>query len=124
MALSYIQQTVAPANPLGLPYEEVINYLEMLYAYYQRDWAANYRFVYREQFIGESVVNYMRTLKRILNNASPCLISDEILMMRFIEGLKDDKTREILLSWKNLTLEKAINIAELIELDPPPSKTN
>ncbi|KAI4476831.1 hypothetical protein M0804_013275 [Polistes exclamans] len=123
-ALSHIQRRVAPANPLYLPYEVLINCLEELYACYKDDWAANYRFMYRAQFIGESVGNYLRTLKRILKNASPFLISGEILKRRFVDGLKDDKAREILLNCKTLTLEKAINIAEILELYPPPSKTN
>lgn len=122
--LSIIWQKVAPNNPHNLSYESLISHLEELYGFYQGEWAANCRFVYRDQIMDESILHYVHSLKRILSKASPFLIKEASLMIRFINGLKDGRTRRLLRSWNDLTLDKAIIIAAQMEIYQISSKTN
>ncbi|KAI4476803.1 hypothetical protein M0804_013247 [Polistes exclamans] len=112
-----IQQKVEPANPLFLPYVVLISHLEQLYGPYQGEWAANYRFLARNQFIGESAIQFVIALKRIANDISFSLRNDTNLMVRFINGLKDEDIKNILRYSTKLTLDRAVVIAAQLEKD-------
>ncbi|XP_043485370.1 uncharacterized protein LOC122513164 [Polistes fuscatus] len=115
---SDITRKVAPKNPHDIPYEELISHVEELYGLFQGEWAANYRFIYRDQFISESNLNYINALSRIACNVSNFLRNSDSLMVRFIHGLNNENTRRALLSWNDLTLENAVDIAVQLEFIP------
>ncbi|KAI4476802.1 hypothetical protein M0804_013246 [Polistes exclamans] len=110
-----IQKKVAPEDPHDLCYSELIFHFEELYGFVQGEWAANYRFVFRDQIIDESVLHYIYTLTKLLQRASCFLINRLSLLERFINGLKDENTKRILRDWSNLTLDKAVAIAAQLE---------
>ncbi|XP_043485371.1 uncharacterized protein LOC122513165 [Polistes fuscatus] len=123
-AHSDILQKVAPNDPYSLPYEVLISHFEELYGLYQGEWAANYRFLLRGQFDGESVLHYIDALTKIACKISVCLRNNKYLIIRFVNGLKDDYTKRVLHCSNNLTLDKAIAIAAQIEIFRILSKEN
>ncbi|KAI4476798.1 hypothetical protein M0804_013242 [Polistes exclamans] len=116
ISYSHIYRKVAPANPFSLPYEVLISQFEELYGLYQGEWAANYRFIYRNQFIGESVLQYVHALSRIVSKASLFLKSNVSLLVRMMNGLNDNGLKIILRGVTNLPFEKIIVIAAQFEL--------
>ncbi|KAI4476800.1 hypothetical protein M0804_013244 [Polistes exclamans] len=114
-AQSKIQQKVAPTNPSSFPYEVLISNLEELFGRYQGEWAANYRFLNRDQFTAESVQQYINALTRINRKVSLHLKNSLTIKVRFINGLKDIGTKRILLGTTNITLERAVTVANRLE---------
>ena len=70
-----------------------------------------YRFNYRKQEAGESISAYLTELRTIAKNCQHENITpDEILRDRIVLGIRDDKMRERLLRYNDLTLQKAVDL--------------
>ena len=70
-----------------------------------------YKFQTRNQNPGESIVDYIASIKKL---ARTCDYSDnlkDMLRDRFVIGLQNRQTQQILLTDGELTFEKAVNIA-------------
>ena len=80
--------------------------------------AERYRFHRREQAVGESIAEYVAELRRL---ATHCKFEDtvdyleESLRDRFVCGLRTESTRKRLLTEKNLTFTKALEMAQSLE---------
>ncbi|XP_015185881.1 PREDICTED: uncharacterized protein LOC107071411 [Polistes dominula] len=122
-ALMCIQIKVLPANPSDFSYDEIISYCEELFSSYQGTWAANYRFIYRNQFSMERIPDFMLALRKLCSKANPELRSNNALKERFIDGLANKNIQAILRSCSNLTLSRAVAIANNLELYNISTKT-
>ena len=72
-----------------------------------------YRFNNRKQEPGENIASYVTELRTIAKNCNHAAItSDEILRDRIVLGIRDDKIRERLLGFNDLSLQKAIDIVK------------
>ncbi len=77
--------------------------------------AERYRFHRREQAVGESIADYVAELRKLTTH---CKFEDttdfleESLRDRFVFGLRTESTRKRLLTEKNLTFAKALEIAK------------
>ncbi|KAI4476857.1 hypothetical protein M0804_013301 [Polistes exclamans] len=110
-----IMQKVVPAIPLDLPYEVLISHLVELFGRFKGEWASNYCFLMRDQFIGESVEQYINALLKLRCKVSPFLKNSLSLRVRFINGIKDIRTKNVLRRMTNLTLESVVTVAMKIE---------
>ncbi|KAI4476799.1 hypothetical protein M0804_013243 [Polistes exclamans] len=124
VAQSKIILKVVPVNPLNLQYEVLISHLEELYGLYRGEWASNYRFLMRDQFIGESVEQYINALLKLRCKVSPFLKSSRSLKIRFINGLKDLETRNELRTMTNLRLVTVVAVAAQRESNKLSNTTN
>ncbi|XP_015185882.1 PREDICTED: uncharacterized protein LOC107071412 [Polistes dominula] len=106
-----IQQKVAPADPYNLSYEELINHLEELFGCYQGETAGDYRFELRDQYIGESVLEYKNALIELSRRGSFFLRDDSSILLRLIPGLIDKDITILLDCIIGLTLDQAMSIA-------------
>ncbi|XP_043485369.1 uncharacterized protein LOC122513163 [Polistes fuscatus] len=120
----YITRKVAPYDPYSLPYEELISHFEELYGLFQGKWAANYRFIMRDQFEGESVIHYINALSSMTSKVSDFYRNNDSLMGRFIHGLNNENTRNVLRSVNDLTLDNAVAIAVKLESSPVSIETD
>ncbi|XP_043485373.1 uncharacterized protein LOC122513166 [Polistes fuscatus] len=123
-AFSHIVQKVTPHNPYLLSYEVLVTNFEEFYAQNKGEWAANYRFILRDQFDGESVLHYIDALKKLACKVSAVSSNNQYLIRRFVEGLKDDYTKGVLRCKNYLTLDEAITFAAQIEFSHILSKEN
>ncbi|KAI4476797.1 hypothetical protein M0804_013241 [Polistes exclamans] len=115
-ALLYIQEKLAPTNPRNLSYEELMYHLEHSFAHYLGEFAANYRFAFRDQYKYESIPEYVLALRKISSKASPFLKSNKNLMKRFIHGLEDKDIQNVLNSCLDLTFGRAVVMAQQMKL--------
>ena len=75
-----------------------------------------YRFNNRKQETGENISAYLTELRTIAKNCKHEEITpDEILRDRIVLGIRDDKVRERLLRYNELTLQKAVDLVKAAE---------
>ena len=75
-----------------------------------------YRFNNRNQEPGESIASYLTELRTIAKNCQhESITPDEILRDRRVLGIRDDKMRERLLRWNDLTLQNAVDLIKAME---------
>ena len=75
-----------------------------------------YRFNNRKQEPGENIAAYLTELRTIAKNCQHEEITpDDILRDRIVLGIRDDKMRERLLRYNDLTLQKAVDIIKAAE---------
>lgn len=68
-----------------------------------------YQFNNRKQEPGESIAAYLTELRTIAKNCQhEDVIPEEILHDRIVLGIRDDKMRERLLRYNDLTLQKSV----------------
>ncbi|KAI4476796.1 hypothetical protein M0804_013240 [Polistes exclamans] len=116
IVLQILKSKVHPVNLCKLSYNELISKLEIYFSCYTGVWAANYRFLYRDQYLGEKIPEYVLALRKIASNGSYFLRDNRSLKIRFIKGLIDENTKLLLLEEKDLTFAKAVTIAQQMEL--------
>ena len=75
-----------------------------------------YRFNNRKQEPGENIAAYLTELRTIAKNGQHEEITpEEILRDRIVLGIRDDKMRERLLRYNDLTLQKAVDLIKAAE---------
>ena len=75
-----------------------------------------YRFNNRKQEPGENIAAYLTELKTIAKNCQhEDITPEEILRDRIVLGIRDDKIRERLLRFNDLTLQKAVDLIKAAE---------
>ena len=73
-----------------------------------------YRFNNRKQEPGENIAAYLTELRTIAKNCQhEDITPEEILRDRIVLGIRDDKMRERLLRYNDLTLQKAVDLVFL-----------
>ena len=74
-----------------------------------------YRFNNRKQEPGENIAAYLTELRTIAKNCQHEEITPEEMRDRIVLGIRDDKMRERLLRYNDLTLQKAVDLIKAAE---------
>ncbi len=69
-----------------------------------------------DQKTGQSIESYVNNLRLKANKCDFDTKKDQLIMSKFISGIQSDSLRRILLKEKDLTLKRAIEIAQLDEI--------
>ena len=119
---SLIRGLVSPRLPKDKTFAELVDLLKQHYDPEPIVIAERYHFYQRSQKPGESIANYMASLRRL---ASRCQFQDflsEALRDRLVCGLQSEMILKALLSKADLTLDKALEISQGMEAAAKKSK--
>ncbi|XP_045483761.1 uncharacterized protein K02A2.6-like [Harmonia axyridis] len=106
---------VSPENPNNMEYNDLIKEMKQHYNPEPLEIAENFRFLQRKQNEGESVQQYLTTLQRL---ATTCKFGDYLkkaLRNQFMFGLRTQNIQSRLLEMKDLTIERALEVAISME---------
>ncbi|XP_044764494.1 uncharacterized protein K02A2.6-like [Coccinella septempunctata] len=106
---------ISPQNPNDTPYEDLIREMKNHYNPEPLEIAENFRFLQRKQNDGESVQEYLTALQRL---ATTCKFGDYLkkaLRNQFVFGLRTQNIQSRLLEMKDLTIERALEVAISME---------
>lgn len=120
---SLVRTLVAPEEPKSKTFEQLTAVLKQHYEPKRLIIARRFYFHRREQATNESISEYVAELRKL---AAPCDFGDylnEALCDRFVCGLCSESTQKRLLSEAELTLTKAISIAQSMEAAESESHT-
>ena len=112
---SLVRILVAPDEPKSKTLEQLTAVLKQHYEPKRLVIARRFYFHRRDQDTNESTAEYVAELRKL---ASPCEFGDylnEALRDRFVCGLRSESTQKRLLSEVDLTLTKAVSIAQSME---------
>ncbi|KAI4476818.1 hypothetical protein M0804_013262 [Polistes exclamans] len=109
----------------NLPYDVLVSKIQERYTIHDRSMSYILRFRMRDQFYGEPASIYGACLFNLLfkcnfNNGKEL----SFVLNRFIKGLRNKKTSMLLKRIPNLTFQKAIEIATVIELRKKHNRSN
>jgi len=107
---------LAPLDPYTQTYNTVASHLEDFYAPAPLEIAENYRFHQRKQSDGESIHQYVAVLHKLSINCNFGSYLKMALRNQFVFGFTSRRTQARLLETKNLTFDKAVEIALSMEL--------
>ncbi|XP_029670911.1 uncharacterized protein LOC115240079 isoform X2 [Formica exsecta] len=111
-----------PEDPFGQTYEILVQKLEEFYAPAPLEIAENYKFYQRKQADGESVQQFVAALHKL---SIYCKFGDYLktaLRNQLVFGMLNKKAPVRLLERKDLTFEKAVNVAVTMELSEKSSE--
>ncbi|KAI4476815.1 hypothetical protein M0804_013259 [Polistes exclamans] len=114
--LKKIQKKLSPSNPFDLPYDELLTLMENTYSRFRKEKSTKYRYKFRHQLPEESIEHYIFALKELLSKCSSDFQNTANLKKQFIKGLLYKKTKILLKSNENMSLEMAISMAQQMEL--------
>ena len=112
---SLLRSILSPQKPAEQPLKKLMDVLREYYEPKKVVMAARFLFHQRQQQPGESVAIYLAELRKL---AVPCEFRetlDEALRDRLVCGLRDEAYQKRLLSEPELTLDKALQIAQSME---------
>ena len=112
---SLLRSILSPQKPAEQPLKKLMDVLREYYEPKKVVMAARFLFHQRQQQPGESVAIYLAELRKL---AVPCEFGetlDEALRDRLVCGLRDEAYQKRLLSEPELTLDKALQIAQSME---------
>lgn len=112
---STLRDLLAPANPVTVPFADITATLKSHYEPKSLVIVERFHFHKREQATGESIAEYVAELRRL---AAKCAFAghlDEALRDRFVCGLKSEATQKRLLTESDLTIARAVEIAQNME---------
>ena len=112
---SLLRSILLPQKPVEQPLKKLMDVLREYYEPKKVVMAARFLFHQRQQQPGESVAIYLAELRKL---AVPCEFGetlDEALRDRLVCGLRDEAYQKRLLSEPELTLDKALQIAQSME---------
>ena len=110
-----LKDTGAPAKPLELKFEEVVEHLNKHYDPKSLVIAERFKFHKRNQQADESIAEYCAALRKYAWTCQFGTFLDEALRDRIVCGMKDPATQRRLLTESKLTLAKALEIAQGME---------
>ena len=110
-----LKDTGAPAKPLELKFEEVVERLNKHYDPKSLVIAERFKFHKRNQQADESIAEYCAALRKYAWTCQFGTFLDEALRDRIVCGMKDPATQRRLLTESKLTLAKALEIAQGME---------
>lgn len=112
---STLRDLLAPANPVTVSFADISATLKSHYEPKSLVIVERFHFHKREQAAGETIAEYIAELRRL---AAKCAFAghlDEALRDRFVCGLKSEATQKRLLTESDLTLAKAVEVAQNME---------
>lgn len=107
---------IQPKKPKDLTLEEITTHLRDYYEPTPLEIVENFKFHSRKQNANESISEFLAELRRLSTHCKFGDFLNTALRNQFVFGLKDDKTQATILAKKDLTLEKAVQIALSIEM--------
>ncbi|XP_024890648.1 uncharacterized protein K02A2.6-like, partial [Temnothorax curvispinosus] len=115
-AFDVICDKLAPADPYTATFETLVTSLAEFYAPEPLEIAENFRFHQRKQKDGESVKDYVAALHKLSARCNFGAYLKTALRNQFVFGLASSRAQSRLLEMKDLTFEKAIQVATSMEL--------
>ena len=117
-----LQGLVAPANPREKSVDELMQALRSHYEPKPVIIAERFRFYKRSQSSGETIAAFVAELRRLAINCNFGNFLDDALRDRLVCRVGSEQTQRRLLSEKDLTLAKAVEIAQAMEAADRQSK--
>ena len=111
-----LNNLVSPDNPKDKNLNELKDALKQHFSPAPLEIAERYRFHKRDQASGETVATYLAELRRLARYCNFGASLDTYLRDRLTCGLKNEGVIKKLLQEKNLTLQKAVEIASAMEI--------
>ena len=111
-AYALVKSLVFPKKPEESTYTEVKDALIKHYKPQKNPVYERFVFYQRNQKAGESISNYVASLKAL---AGTCEFKDNLVEMlrdRFIQGISNSETQHLLLSDPTMTFDKAVDLAK------------
>ena len=112
---SLIRGLVSPALPKDKSYEDLVTLLKKHYDPEPLVIAERFHFYERSQKPGESVADYLASLRRLASRCQFGAFLAEALRDRLVCGLLSENIQKVLLTKADLTLEKALETAQGME---------
>ena len=119
---SLVETLMAPSKPATCDYDNIVKTLKEHYSpkvlvIYER-----FKFYKRNQEVGENIAQYVAGLKSLARTCEFQTNLKEQLRDRFVVGLRDEATQRTLLTEKDLTFDKAVELATAREAAAKDSK--
>lgn len=113
--LHYIGPNAYDDTPDSKTYTELVNTMKEHYNPEPLEIAEIFRFLQRKQQEGESVKEYITVLQRLATTCNFGEYQRKALRNQFVFGLRNENIQSRLLEYKNLTLERAVEVATSME---------
>lgn len=113
---------VAPTKPGELTYAEVTEKLTSHFKPKPIRMAERARFYKRKQQEGESMLDYLAELRKLASTCEFNAFLNEALVDKFVCGLRKDNIQRRLLAERDLSLTKALELAQSMEAAEKDSK--
>ena len=110
-----LRNLLAPQKPNDKTIAELADALKKHFGPKRIIIAERFRFHRREQAVGETIADYEAELRRLAIHCEFQEYLDQALRDRLVCGLKSEATQKRLLSEPNLTLKRAIEVAQSME---------
>ena len=114
-AYHLLRSLLAPAKPTEKTYEELVRELTNHYSPPPSEVMQRFRFNSRERKESESIAEYMAELRRLAEGCNYGDSLEKMLRDRLIWGVRDTNIQKKLLPEADLTLERAIQLAQSTE---------
>ena len=114
-AYELLRSLLTPTLPQTLKYSELVNLLREYYDPHPVVIAERFHFHRRNQREGESIAEFMAELRRLSTHCGFKSYLNEALRDRLVCGLRSESTQRRLLAEKDLSLQKAMEIAQGME---------
>ena len=115
-AYAILRSLTAPETPQSKSLESLTKSLKNHYSPKPITIAERYHFHLRNQAPTENVAEYIAELRRLASTCEFGTFLEEALRDRLVCGLRSDSTRKKLLTESKLTLAKAVEFAQCMEL--------
>jgi len=121
-AFDVICNKTAPADPYTLPFGDLVTSLGEFYAPEPLEIAENFHFHQRKQKEGESVKDFVAALHKLSIHCNFGPYLEIALRNQVVFGLSSLRAQSRLLETKELTFEKAVQVATAMELSEQDSR--
>ncbi len=110
-----MRSLIAPTKPSAKTFEELVGVLTAHYSPRPTEVMERFRFNSRAKKEGESIADYVAALRKLTEFCNYGAALDKMLRDRLVWGVKDTYIQKKLLAERDLTLAKAIQIAQSAE---------
>ena len=107
-----LRSLVSPAKPRSKSLEQLVATLKKHYAPKRIVIAERFRFFRRNQAVGESIAEYEAELRRLATHCDFEAYLEQAIRDKLVCGMRNAATQKRLLSKADLTLERALEIAQ------------
>ena len=119
---SLLRGLVSPALSKDKTYDELVELLKKHFDPEPIIIAERFHFYQRNQKAGESIAEYLATLRRLVSHCQFGAILSEALRDKLVCGMHSENIVKVLLTKATLTLEKAMEISQAMEAASAQSK--
>ena len=119
---SLLRGLVSPALPKDKTYDELVELLKKHFDPEPIVIAERFHFYQRNQKAGESIAEYLATLRRLASRCQFGAFLSEALRDKLVCGMYSENIVKVLLTKATLTLEKAMEISQAMEAAAAQSK--